>query len=147
MSTAPNRSHETRFKVGNSAARRHGLRAGTRKELRRRDVRTSRLLGKYLAFRADSGRPVGATQLPLARRYVELEVRCRDLFAALQDDPFNQHLHEMHVSATRAQTALAVQLGESGKPIKRSLSEIMVEQAQQRVLLRRQSLLEKVNNG
>lgn len=70
-------------------------------------------LGKYLAMRADLGRPIGPTQVPLARRYCELELRARDLYAALHDDPLNGRIHEMHISATRAQSALAAQLGES----------------------------------
>jgi hypothetical protein len=94
----------TRFQPGNQAARRHGLRALARKELRRRD---------YLNFRADTGRPISPTALPLARRYVECEVLARDFYAAHQAQPNNTRYHQQWVSTTRAQALLAVQLGEN----------------------------------
>jgi hypothetical protein len=103
----------TRFQPGNTAARRHGLRATARKELRRRDRRTEKLLRDYLNYRADSGRPISPTALPLARRYVECEVLARDFFAAHQAQPNNTRYHQQWVSTTRAQALLAVQLGES----------------------------------
>jgi hypothetical protein len=103
----------TRFQPGNQAARRHGLRALARKELRRRDRRTEKLLRDYLNFRADIGRPISPTALPLARRYVECEVLARDFYAAHQAQPNNTKYHQQWVSTTRAQALLAVQLGES----------------------------------
>lgn len=111
--TAFNRSIETRFKEGNQAARTTGLRAGSRKELRRRDARTSRLFGKYLRLRADEGRPISGTALPLARRYCETEILCRDTYAALVQHPNNAKLHAMYISSARLQALLAAQLGES----------------------------------
>jgi len=71
------------------------------------------LFGEYLAIRAEQGRPLGPTQLPLGRRYVELEVMARDLFAAWQRSPSNGKLQAQYISATRAQALLASQLGES----------------------------------
>lgn len=111
--TAAQRSVDTRFKARNTAARVTGLRAGSRKELRRRDVRTSRLLGKYLALRADLGRPIGPTVLPLARRYVELEILARDHYAAVTARPFSPGHLQDYLSITRAQSLIAAQLGES----------------------------------
>lgn len=102
----------TRFKPGNTAARRHGLRAGTRAELRRRDRRTESLLRRYLQTRADQGRPIGPTQLPLARRYVELECLGRDYYALLTGKPDKSALTR-YISVTRAQSLIAAQLGES----------------------------------
>lgn len=126
--TAPNRSIDTRFKAGNQAARRTGLRAGNRRELRRRDQRTSRLFGEYLRLRADERRPLGPTQLPLARRYCELEVMARDLFAAWMMSPLNIKLHQQYISTTRAQALLASQLGESAasKLVKRNLEDLPI---------------------
>jgi hypothetical protein len=103
----------TRFQPGNTAARRHGLRALARKELRRRDRRTEKLLRDYLNYRADTGRPISPTALPLARRFVECEVLARDFFAAHQAQPNNTKYHQQWVSTTRTQALLAVQLGES----------------------------------
>ncbi len=103
----------TRFQPGNTAARRHGLRALARKELRRRDRRTEKLLRDYLNYRADTGRPISPTALPLARRFVECEVLARDLFAAHQAKPDNSRYHQQYISTTRAQALLAVQLGEN----------------------------------
>jgi hypothetical protein len=111
--TGARRDIATRFKAGNQSARRHGLRAGTRKELRRRDQRTSRLLSKYLEYRADQGRPLGPTQLPLARRFIELEVMATDTYAAWRQKPTNTKLHAMYISTTRALALLGSQLGES----------------------------------
>jgi hypothetical protein len=111
--SAVDRSIETRFKAHNSAARRHGLRAGTRTELRRRDRRTSRLFGQYLRLRADDGRPLGPTQLPIARRFCELEIMARDLYAAWTQKPNNGKLHQQYISTIRAQALISSQLGES----------------------------------
>ncbi|HEV2029558.1 MAG TPA: hypothetical protein VGS16_13685 [Candidatus Dormibacteraeota bacterium] len=102
----------TRFKPGNTAAKRHGLRAGTRKELRRRDDRTSRLLGKYLAYRAEQSRPLTATQLPLARRYVEAECMARDLYALLMSTRPGSGTLSRYISVVRVQGMLAGLLGE-----------------------------------
>lgn len=127
--TAPNRSIDTRFAVGNQAARRHGLQAGNRRELRRRDQRTSRLFGEYLRLRADERRPIGPTQLPLARRYCELEVMAKDLFAAWLGSPLNARLHQQYISTTRAQALLGSQLGESAASklsLKRNLEDLPI---------------------
>ena len=111
--TAHRRDYETRFKAGNQVARRHGLRAGTRTELRRLDRRTSRLFGRYLAYRAEQGRPLQATQLPLGRRYVELEILARDLYALLMSDKPGNATLGRYLSVVRAQGLIAVQLAES----------------------------------
>ena len=108
----------TRFQPGNQAARRHGLRALARKELRRRDRRTEKLLRDYLNYRADTGRPISPTALPLARRFVECEVLARDLFAAHQAQPTNTRYHQQWISTTRAQGMLARLLGESVSRVK-----------------------------
>ena len=112
-STAVRPDVATRFKPGNTAARRHGLRAGTRAELRRRDRRTENLLRRYLQTRADLGRPIGPTQVPLARRYVELECLARDFYALLTSDKPEIGTLSRYISITRAQSLLASQLGES----------------------------------
>jgi hypothetical protein len=127
--TAAQRSIDTRFAVGNQAARRHGLRAGTRRELKRRDQRTSRLFGEYIRYRADESRALGPTQLPLARRYCELEVMARDLFAAWLVSPLNARLHQQYISTTRAQALLGAQLGESAASklsLKRNLEDLPI---------------------
>jgi hypothetical protein len=114
-----------RFKVRNQAARRHGLRAGTRTELRRVDRRTSRLLSKYLTFRADSGRPIMPAQVPLARDFVRLEIRSTDLYAALSRDPLNSRLNESFLATVRTKGNLAVLLGEVDRHAKPPTAEAL----------------------
>lgn len=111
--TGAGRDARGRWIGGNSGARRHGLRVGTRHEFQKRDERTTRLLGKYLNYRAAAGREVTATQVPLARRYVELTIMAQDLYAAWSRSPTNTKLHERYISTTRALALLAGQLGES----------------------------------
>jgi len=108
-----NHGSDGRFEPGNVAARRHGLRSASRAELRKRDRRTSRLLKAFLSYRADEGRPLGPTQLILARRYAETEVMARDLFAAWLLRPSDAGYHQRFISTTRAQVLLASALGET----------------------------------
>jgi hypothetical protein len=136
------------LKGNRGAVRKHGLRAGTRKELRRRDTRTSRLLGRYQVLRADEGRPIGATMLPLARAYCEAEIRRRDLWAALQADPQNTRLHEMWISTVRAQGGLAAALGETMSAKARFLALAEPDDpVSQLVRYRQQRALEAARNG
>jgi hypothetical protein len=71
------------------------------------------LFGKYLAYRAEQGRALQATQLPLARRYVELEILARDLYALLMSTRPGSGTLSRYISVVRAQTLLGNQLGES----------------------------------
>lgn len=111
--TDSNRGPDGRFVPGNQSAKRHGLRAGTKPELRRRDKRVGRLLRQYLEFRADSGRELAPTQLPLARRYCELETLANDLYALVRTDQSNGRALEQYLAVTRTMSVVAHQIGET----------------------------------
>ncbi len=111
--TDGNRASGGRFAPGNQAARTVGLRSGVRNELRRRNRRSVRLLAKYLGYRADEGRAQSPTQLPLAKRFCELEHMAADLFSAWLLQPANDRFHQKYISTVRAQSLLASQLGET----------------------------------
>ena len=105
----------------------HGLRSGTKAELRKRDRRTERLLRIYLQARALDGRPIASTSTPLARRFVELEALARDQYTAATNNPANLKLADSYRSTVRAQAVVATALGE-GAP--RSKETTRWEQAQ-----------------
>lgn len=112
-SSGADRGPDGRFIRNNQASVRHRLRAGQASLIRRRHSRLNRLLRHYLELRAAQGRPISATALPLAYRYIEGELRATDLFSALEADPLNAKLAEMYTSAVRSQALIANQLGES----------------------------------
>src|SRR5438093_1035459 len=81
------RGADGRFLPSNQAARRHGLRASSRHELRRTNRRAGRLMSRLVVAFADAGRHLEPLSLPTARKWAELEVLRVDLFAALQAEP------------------------------------------------------------
>lgn len=111
--TDSNRGPDGRWIRGNRGAVRHRLRASPASLIRRRHPRLNRLLRTFLEMRADQGRPVSPTQLPLAYRYIELELIATDCYGALEADPRNAKLFEMYASAVRAQALISTQLGEN----------------------------------
>jgi hypothetical protein len=102
-----------RFRRGNVAARRHGLQAAGRRELSRRDKRTSRLLTRYLRWRADEGRELTPTQVPIGRRYCELERLVTDRYRVLIAEPANEKAHDLYLATVRVQVLVARELGET----------------------------------
>ena len=102
-----------RFEPGNSAARRHGLRAGSRQELRRRNRRLSLRLRGYLNLRADQGRPIAPTQLALARRYCELDILATDKYALVVQDPTNEKALDQYLAVANRLLSYGDKLGES----------------------------------
>lgn len=114
--TTPNGSGhgaDGRFVKFNVAARTHGLRAGSRQELRRRNRRASLRLAAYLRLRADQGRPIAATQLPLAKRFVELDLLANDWFATVTNDRENTKALEQYLAISNRLLAFGDKLGES----------------------------------
>jgi len=99
-----------RFKPGNTAAKRHGLRATSKVELRRRNRRVSRLAKRLAEAFADTGRPLEPLSLPLAVKWAELETLRVDLFAAIQKSPTNEKLRNTHLATTRLQVAIEREL-------------------------------------
>lgn len=99
-----------RFKRGNAAAKRHGLRANSKVELRRRSRRVSRLTRRLSEAFADAGRPLEDLSLPLAWKWGELETLRVDLFVAIQKSPSNEKLRNMHLATTRLQVAVEREL-------------------------------------
>ena len=144
--TAPDRGPDGRFVVGNAAAHRHGLRAGTKSALRTRNRRVSDLLRKYQTLRADEQRPLSPAQLPLARRFVELETLATDLHALARKDPSNHRALESYFAATRALALIAGTLGETATALKQleTLREPQ-DPVSQLVRLKRQMALEAAN--
>jgi hypothetical protein len=80
-----------------------------------------------LEHRVDTQRAIEVSQLPLARRYCELEVLVTDLYAALAKDPMNSKLHDMYTSGARTQAAIADKLGETVKQPKGGRADYMRE--------------------
>jgi len=111
-SNGSDRGPDGRFKRGNAAARRHGLQAAGRRELSRRDRRTSRLLARYLRWRADEGRALTPTQLPIGRRYCELEHLVTDRYRVLLAEP-TEKAHDIYLAIVRVQVLVARELGET----------------------------------
>lgn len=100
------RRPDGRFVRGNQAARRHGLQAGTRKELRRRDRRVRDLLLKLVAIATIQPRDEWA-----AKAFCQFEILATDAYAALREDPENTKLSERLVSYRRNQLLYARELG------------------------------------
>jgi hypothetical protein len=111
------RRSDGRFGPGNTAARRHGLRAASRTELRRRDRRASRLLAYYQDLRAGEGRSLRPSQLPLARRFCEAEVLATDRYALVSQSPGNGRALDEFLAIVRVQVSLARELGETATAI------------------------------
>ena len=99
-----------RWQRHNVAARRHGLRAGSKVELRRRSRRVSRLVKRLAEAFADAGRPLEALSFPLAVKWAELETLRVDLYAAIQKSPTNEKLRNSHLATTRLQVAIEREL-------------------------------------
>jgi hypothetical protein len=98
-----NHGRDGRFTSGNTAARRTGLRSGSKLELRHRNRRVSQLQKRLAIACADAGRPLDVLSLPLAWKWAELETLRVDLYAALQHDLTNSKFHEQFLAVTRLQ--------------------------------------------
>lgn len=99
-----------RFVRGNTAAKRHGLRAHSKVELRKRSRRVSRLARTLAGAFADAGRPLEPLSLPLAWKWAELETLRVDLFQAIQKAPSNEKLRQSHLATMRLQVAIEREL-------------------------------------
>lgn len=108
------RGHGTdgRFLPGNAAARTDGLRSASRAELRKRSRRTSLRVAGYVKLRAEDGRPLRSTQLPIARRYAELSVLADDWYAKVTAEPDEASHLERYLSVVRALVVVGDKLGE-----------------------------------
>src|SRR5438105_11391776 len=94
-----------------NAARKHGLRANSRPELRRRAYRAGRLLTHLKTLRADEGWPLKATQIPHARAWCQMEVMATDQYAAWESEPDNEKFHQSYLATRRAQLPYSKELG------------------------------------
>jgi hypothetical protein len=70
-----------------------------------------------LRYRAEQGRAVLATQLPIARRYCELEVLSTDRYALLAANPNSPRALNDYLACVRALVTVGQALGESSTAV------------------------------